>query len=837
MSHSTTFGRTITGGIQDISALLPLLGTEQCEQHVGSALDKGFLYSSATPISIFGSLGIVRASFKILLANINVQGFQFLGAKALNDAGFSLTGTTARLIGLDSKVFPVEPTLEPMLAEEGVDNIVENLTVSFGEDFVKWNIKVVFSTLFVSLAGLLPYVIVIRDLGDASHKHFFPLGFGFPILRVFGSAICVIAAQLLIQLRIVVILKTKLFFIIVNRLAKSHDIEDLASVIRNGLKPEANPNEVWSPELPAERSVWNLLKWLASHDSDAEAARIDQKVAETFKSQYRKQLGPADTQIRLWAALLCFLLATGCFSTIVGYVGCFFLIQNSSSSAGTLIWLAVEAALSLLRIIIWAANPPWDDSKGIRYRLHLCPHPPMVTTDKSVNDILSQHTYAPLTPQVKFLEDLSSSTGPIRPLVIPNTEFGYIISFDAACRRSLLVVLSYNNHVFGVHGSWILFKDSPSHEFSVSACTLHNVPRSSNVNVKVMELALLGRHPHIWDWASEAKIAAHYDEIHSKLQENKLFIRRTWTMSNNHQLRMPAPQNRWERQILTANDKAYLSHCLLQQIRCDASSVFEHWIDAQVGIYVPALLDIRSSVDGQAVAPESLSALQQFDALEKAMLRLQCQKFFEYHLLSFATQWDDGVKKDHVKFLGAISNTSAQDRRDSTAIETHRSQMNDSSTRKLEFFLEEQVITRRENSIGRIRSHESAFRGGPASDEHKSLFGQAVSQLVEAVPLLEQVAHMQNHYQSSIFLNRMAIRLRDAHLFGKQEMFENRVRDFFTMLEAIDTDIRGFLDGPEDPDSRPSIKDGADYISALESKLKDIGDKWRRLVRGDGEQV
>ena len=84
---SSSFGGTLTAGIQDISALLPLLGTEQCEDHVSSALTKGYLYASATPMSIFGSLGMARAGFKTLLASINVPKFGFVGAERLSRAG------------------------------------------------------------------------------------------------------------------------------------------------------------------------------------------------------------------------------------------------------------------------------------------------------------------------------------------------------------------------------------------------------------------------------------------------------------------------------------------------------------------------------------------------------------------------------------------------------------------------------------------------------------------------------------------------------------------------------------------------------------------------------
>jgi hypothetical protein len=38
MSDGIMFGATIAGGIQNIAGLLPLLGTQQCEEHIASAL-------------------------------------------------------------------------------------------------------------------------------------------------------------------------------------------------------------------------------------------------------------------------------------------------------------------------------------------------------------------------------------------------------------------------------------------------------------------------------------------------------------------------------------------------------------------------------------------------------------------------------------------------------------------------------------------------------------------------------------------------------------------------------------------------------------------------------
>src|ERR1700749_3579471 len=95
MDSGTSFGGTLTGGIQDISALLPLLGTEECEEHVSSALTYGYLYAAASPISLFGSLGITRAGFKVLMSAVSTPlpsffpHFRFFNdPKLLADAGF-----------------------------------------------------------------------------------------------------------------------------------------------------------------------------------------------------------------------------------------------------------------------------------------------------------------------------------------------------------------------------------------------------------------------------------------------------------------------------------------------------------------------------------------------------------------------------------------------------------------------------------------------------------------------------------------------------------------------------------------------------------------------------
>ncbi|KIK55716.1 hypothetical protein GYMLUDRAFT_112006, partial [Collybiopsis luxurians FD-317 M1] len=115
-SSTATFGTTVTGGIQDVSALLPLLGTEQCERHIGSTLDKGYLYSAASPMSIFGSLGIAKAGFSIMLCCIpnNILGRS--GSQWLADAGFVPAGSIASMMAVGpEKISEAEAKIKSLL--------------------------------------------------------------------------------------------------------------------------------------------------------------------------------------------------------------------------------------------------------------------------------------------------------------------------------------------------------------------------------------------------------------------------------------------------------------------------------------------------------------------------------------------------------------------------------------------------------------------------------------------------------------------------------------------------------------------------------------------------
>ncbi|KAF8799266.1 hypothetical protein BYT27DRAFT_7059802, partial [Phlegmacium glaucopus] len=116
---------TLTGGIQDIAAILPLLGTEQCEVQVSSALTRGYLYAAATPMSIFGSLGMVRAGLKTLAACFSFGDIE--GAKLLGNMGFEPQGENLSLVmvetgkGKDKGRYIIETRMDELIQEFNID--------------------------------------------------------------------------------------------------------------------------------------------------------------------------------------------------------------------------------------------------------------------------------------------------------------------------------------------------------------------------------------------------------------------------------------------------------------------------------------------------------------------------------------------------------------------------------------------------------------------------------------------------------------------------------------------------------------------------------------------
>ena len=203
-------GATLTAGVQDIAALLPLLGTEQCEDHVGSALTRGYLYAAATPLSIFGSLGMARAGMKTLVAACVIPRWKIYGGRILANMGFKPNGTNLSLIMVveedkDQRDL-VECRLDLLLEELHIDTstlrgikVTSNCTI--------WNVMMTILTFVSCLLSITPYIFINLG-GDSSLND--RARWTFPVLRAFGGFLTTVTMQLIIQTRIVTLTQKRL---------------------------------------------------------------------------------------------------------------------------------------------------------------------------------------------------------------------------------------------------------------------------------------------------------------------------------------------------------------------------------------------------------------------------------------------------------------------------------------------------------------------------------------------------------------------------------------------------------------------------------------------------
>ena len=364
-------GSTLTGGIQDVAAILPLLGTEQCSVQVSSALTRGYLYAAATPMSIFGSLGVVRAGFKTLVACFSWGDIE--GAKILGNMGFEPQGENLSLImveagkGKNAGRYIIETRMDELIKELNID---KKRITGISHKSAAWNVKMMATTALLCTFSIAPYIYL--NLGaNYMNKSTTWL---FPILRATGGFISATLIQLLIQQRITT-------------------LSDQYLVKRDQL-----PNP------------------------DVEAA------VEMKKHQMDARTG----------LLLCLLLV-GLVSSVVGYVGCFSVVQNSTSTIGPVSWLCLEAGLSVLRLAIWAWNPSRDDASPpleIILELDKYEHKPLPTCNKDNEEIL-QYNVLPLTRARDFLKIITSFAGLIEQFTNPDLSLYYTLTRKRPSKESI----------------------------------------------------------------------------------------------------------------------------------------------------------------------------------------------------------------------------------------------------------------------------------------------------------------------------------------------------------------------------------------------------------------
>jgi len=196
--------------------------------------------------------------------------------------------------------------------------------------------------------------------------------------------------------------------------------------------------------------------------------------------------------------------------------------DSTNGATGLYLWLGMESALSVLRIVVWAINPSWDDSKGIIFKLRLSSHPPLITCCKSRTEF-EQDGVAPATRAEIFLKEVVAYQGLFNFAVWNNIELYYIFMADDRNQdipHNLLpgvlyvVISNYKEET-----SRIVYKDEDG-RLQIYECALQFDNGTTTVSINVdfaISRAEANTHSFTAEDENMEKFEAYYDEIIKRL--------------------------------------------------------------------------------------------------------------------------------------------------------------------------------------------------------------------------------------------------------------------------------------------------------------------------------
>lgn len=620
-------GSTLTAGIQDISALLPLLGTEQCEENVGSALSYGYLYAAVSPLSVFGSLGIARAGFKTLLASISISRWRFIGAEKLRDAGFRPSGANLSLIMMDPD------NREHHLAETRIDVLLRELQLEtlrlddlrrlkVATTCVKWNLKMLLSTAMLCVLGVTPYIHLNLD-----GNHLPPsTRWAFPILRVLGGFLATTSLQFLVQRRLNTILKKRLVFHAFHTPETTHVVESL----RN-----AGQSIQWDLQKSSELCLWSLERVLHPTENmygrlghvlstyvrqvfgacEGQSTPCTERTIESGKQEPEADTnGPQRLRKDLDAAgkllfpvfeivgILRILMSLGIIAAVVGYIGCFSVVQGAGHPRGPIIWLTLEGILSVIRMIVWGLNPDTHDLDSIKMSLELVRHPPFSTCNKTSDEIFDEKIL-PLVRAGDFLRSIKSYTGFLKHFDDPDTSIFYtltrksVIAPEIKERNLFITMVDHKERATRVY-----YEDGSSKGQILAASPLTTDLAYDSLNTKIVGTINPTNVPIMNNPGQWAALRSHYQciSVQLKLRDSDSRTLRDeihidWKLSTAHTTRQADPEAGGSGNLEPDDDIEYLVQGDFQRKRRRRSTSQRQWIES---LMAEVDRQIKHHVDG-----------------------------------------------------------------------------------------------------------------------------------------------------------------------------------------------------------------------------------------------
>ncbi|KAK7023531.1 hypothetical protein VNI00_016682 [Paramarasmius palmivorus] len=507
------FGGVLSGGIQNVSALLPLLGTEQCERHTGSALEKGWLYASATVLSLFGCLGIAKVGVATLLATLVIG--PFYGMKWLSDAGFSTRGSVSSMVTLDRETgqYGAEAALKKLLKDKHIDDVNSVKGVSFS------TVKKVEAASIKARGDGLTESLRVMKLRMIRRIH-----------RIVEMSLVWMQAE------------------------KKHGLEAdqskdvLERRICNRIDLQSKPNS-WrwrrssKPPSDAERAIGEVNSPVFPFFNDSLSSLSP---LSSMQPEPKNSLPIEDSEVQRlcdllktdWGLLLDQIIIFVSIPMIVaGYVGCFSLVGQSEATGAPYLWLGLESVLSIIRMFLWGWNPGWDEGTGLTLSLKLKETEnifPRVTSPCHAEELgltgeKSLHTFI-LQTEADFLRSAAACIGPLQRFEssAPIALFYSILIKNR--RKCLYTTVSLANSRRS-----ITFTTDEKHP-TIFATTIMTNPLTGTVSANAGERALPGVDPFI-DTDLYRQVVTHSRLLNHRLfcgrLDHNLFVK--WNLISSHQ--------------------------------------------------------------------------------------------------------------------------------------------------------------------------------------------------------------------------------------------------------------------------------------------------------------
>ncbi|KAJ7575693.1 hypothetical protein C8J56DRAFT_801179, partial [Mycena floridula] len=251
-------------------------------------------------------------------------------------------------------------------------------------------------------------------------------------------------------------------------------------------------------------------------------------------------------------------MAVGMLMIVVGYVGCFNLVNHSTAANGPYVWLSLEVALSLLRITLWGWNPKWDDTM-MHLEITLTNERPLVTTPQDLNEITDNQVFTQsllVQEQSQFLGSITGFTGPFPPFKAEAVCLYYALvgQADPEDKSLITIIRDLRNGRLIALGHRVTHVFSNLQTYKPLSVTWDRLPGMTDA----MHITLGGVLPFVYD--SDSNILLHQIHEHSMELARRLAGRRriwkldlSWklTMVDNHFHSNNYPP-------LSEDDKAYM---------------------------------------------------------------------------------------------------------------------------------------------------------------------------------------------------------------------------------------------------------------------------------------